>query len=75
MSNKCLQILGVFKNKPLNVGRVFFVFEKAVEVEGVCFHLARQMETKRRIHSWSAQEQAAACVGETLAVPKTSSVR
>lgn len=51
------------------------MFERAVEVEGVCFHLARQLESKRRIHLWSAQEQAAAWVGETLAIPKTSSVR
>lgn len=51
------------------------MFERAIEVEGICFHLARWLETKRRIHLLSAQEQPGAWGRETLAIPKTSSVR
>lgn len=69
---------GVFKNKPLNVccfvgGFRVYLSERAIEVKGIGFHPF--LETKRRIHLLSAQEQPGAWSRDTLAVPKIPSVR
>lgn len=62
LSNKSLPISGVFKNKLL-----FFVFERAAEVEGICFHLARQLETE--------ENSSAECAGAARSLGQGDSSR
>lgn len=60
LSNKCLQIPGVFKNKPLNI---FFVFERAVEVEDICLS-PRKAAGDKEENSLAQCSGAAGCLGQ-----------